>query len=39
MAAAGYQPVRMQASFRAACPFCIDLNSPRFREYDATEFS
>lgn len=26
--------VRMQASFSAACPFCIDMNSQRFREYD-----
>ena len=26
--------VRMQASFSAACPFCIDMNSQRFQEYD-----
>ena len=26
--------VRMQASFNAACPFCIDMNSQLFREYD-----
>ena len=25
--------VRMQASFSAACPFCIDMNSQRFSEY------
>ncbi|HSM24293.1 MAG TPA: carboxymuconolactone decarboxylase family protein [Anaerolineaceae bacterium] len=26
--------VRMQASFSAACPFCIDMNSQRFSEYN-----
>ena len=26
--------VRMQASFSAACPFCIDMNSQHFSEYD-----
>ncbi|MDO9086763.1 MAG: hypothetical protein Q7U53_11200 [Anaerolineaceae bacterium] len=26
--------VRMQASFSAACPFCIDMNSQRFEEFD-----
>ncbi|PKO04624.1 MAG: hypothetical protein CVU41_16410 [Chloroflexi bacterium HGW-Chloroflexi-3] len=29
--------VRMQASFSAACPFCIDMNSQRFREYDINQ--
>ncbi len=29
--------VRMQASFSAACPFCIDMNSHRFTEYDINE--
>lgn len=28
--------VRMQASFSAACPFCIDMNSQRFSEYKIT---
>ena len=28
--------VRMQASFSAACPFCIDMNSQRFSEYEIT---
>lgn len=26
--------VRMQASFSAACPFCIDMNSQRFQKYE-----
>ncbi|MCE1252515.1 MAG: carboxymuconolactone decarboxylase family protein [Anaerolineae bacterium] len=26
--------VRMQASFAAACPFCIDMNSYRYQDYD-----
>lgn len=25
--------VRMQASFTAACPFCIDMNSHQFKQY------
>lgn len=29
--------VRMQASFSAACPFCIDMNSQRFRDYDINQ--
>jgi alkylhydroperoxidase family enzyme len=29
--------VRMQASFSAACPFCIDMNSQRFHEYDINQ--
>ena len=26
--------VRMQASFAAACPFCIDMNSYQYKDYD-----
>lgn len=29
--------VRMQASFTTACPFCIDMNSQRFSEFDITQ--
>ncbi len=29
--------VRMQASFSAACPFCIDMNSSRFEQYNITQ--
>ncbi len=29
--------VRMQASFSAACSFCIDMNSSRFQEYNITQ--
>jgi alkylhydroperoxidase family enzyme len=29
--------VRMQASFSAACPFCIDMNSQRFQEYNINQ--
>lgn len=29
--------VRMQASFSAACPFCIDMNSSRFQQYNITQ--
>lgn len=29
--------VRMQASFSAACPFCIDMNSSRFQQYEITQ--
>lgn len=29
--------VRMQASFSAACPFCIDMNSQRFAEYNINQ--
>lgn len=29
--------VRMQASFSAACPFCIDMNSQRFRDYEINQ--
>lgn len=26
--------IRMQVSLRIACPFCIDMNSSKFRDYD-----
>ncbi len=29
--------VRMQASFTAACPFCIDMNSQQFTQYRITQ--
>ncbi len=29
--------VRMQASFSATCPFCIDMNSSHFQQYDITQ--
>ncbi len=29
--------IRMQASFTASCPFCIDMNSQRFSAYHITQ--
>ena len=29
--------VRMQASFSAACPFCIDMNSHKFTQFQITQ--
>jgi len=29
--------VRMQASFSAACPFCIDMNSHKFAQFQITQ--
>ncbi len=29
--------IRMQVSLRIACPFCIDMNSQKFREFEITE--